>query len=52
MLDLVPKIEPRMIAATDRKVAKQIGMANLFLRYQERLLNMMKSLIKNTGRKR
>ncbi len=38
MLDLVPKTEPRMIAPINRTVNKQIGMANLFLRYQWRLL--------------
>jgi hypothetical protein len=52
MLDLVPKTDPRIIAAIDRIVIPQIGMANLFLRYHGRLLNAMKSLIKNTVRKR
>jgi hypothetical protein len=34
VLDLVPKTEPRMIAAMNRVANKQIGMVNLFLRYQ------------------
>jgi len=50
MLDLVPKIDPRIIAAIERIIAKQIGMANFFLRYHGSLLNAMKSVIKNTVR--
>jgi hypothetical protein len=46
MLVLVPKTEPRMIAATSKILNKQIGMANLFLRYQGRLVNVMKNLHK------
>ncbi len=34
VLDLVPKTEPRMIAAMNRVANKQIGMVNLFLLYQ------------------
>jgi hypothetical protein len=52
LLKLVPKTEPRMIAPMKRVVNKQIGMMNLFLRYQRRLVNIMKSLIKNTVKKR
>jgi hypothetical protein len=51
MLVLVPKIEPRTIAPMNRVVNKPIGMANVFLRYQIRLVNEMKSFIKNTVRK-
>jgi hypothetical protein len=51
-LDLVPKIEPIMITAITRVVNKQIGMMNLFVRYQGRLVNVMKNVIKNTIRKR
>jgi hypothetical protein len=51
ILVLVPKTEPRMTAAMTRIVDKQIGMVNLFLRYQERLGNGMKVFIKNTIRK-
>jgi hypothetical protein len=46
MLVLVPKTEPRMIAAISKILNKQIGMANLFLRYQGRLVNVMKILHK------
>jgi hypothetical protein len=52
ILVLVPKTEPRMTAAMIRIVDKQIGMVNLFLRYQERLGNVMNVSIKNTIRKR
>ncbi len=52
LLDLVPKTEPRMIAPMKRVVNKQIGMMNLFLRYQGRLVNIMKSLIKSTAKER
>jgi hypothetical protein len=34
ILVLVPKTEPRMIAPMNRIVNAQIGMANLFFRYQ------------------
>jgi hypothetical protein len=51
MLVLVPKTEPRMTAAMTRIVDKQIGMMNLFLRYQGRLEDVMKVSIKNTIRK-
>jgi hypothetical protein len=52
ILVFVPKIEPRMTAAMTRIVDKQIGMVNLFLRYQGRLGNVMNVSIKNTIRKR
>jgi hypothetical protein len=52
MLVLVPKTELRMIAAMIRIVEKQIGIVNLFLRYQGRLGNVMNVSIKNTIRKR
>ena len=39
--NLVPKTEPTMLATMSRVVNKQIGMINLFLRYQERLLSVM-----------
>jgi hypothetical protein len=51
VLDLVPKMEPTMTAAIIRIVNKQSGMANLFLRYQGRLINVMNNFIKNTVRK-
>ncbi len=51
VLDLVPKTEPRMIAAMSRAVNKQIGIVNLFLRYQSRLVNVTKIVTKNTVRK-
>ena len=44
---LVAKTEPRMIAPMISVVRKQVGMANLFLRCQGRLLSVMK----NTFRK-
>jgi hypothetical protein len=52
LLVLVPKTEPRMTAAKTRIVDKQIGMMNLFLRYQGRLGNVTKVSIKITIRKR
>jgi hypothetical protein len=47
----VPKTEPRMIATIDRIVNKQIGIANLFLRYHPPLINVMESFINNTVRR-
>jgi hypothetical protein len=51
-LDLVPKIEPIMITAITRIVNKQIGMMNLFVRYQGRLVNIIKSAIKNYNKEK
>jgi hypothetical protein len=48
--DLVPKTEPRMIAAMTAAINEPIGMMNLFLRYQGRLENVMKSPVKNALR--
>jgi len=41
-----------MIAAIDRIVNKQIGMMNLFMQYQGRLVNIMKSAIKKYNKKK
>jgi len=51
VLDLVPKTEPIMIAPMNRAVNKQIGMINLFLKYQC-LVNVTKITIKYTVRTR
>jgi hypothetical protein len=51
-LVLVPNTGPRMIAAMARIINMQIGMVNLFLRYQGRLENVMKVSLQNTTRKR
>jgi hypothetical protein len=51
ILDLVPKTEPRMVARMNIVDNTQIGMINLFLRYQG-LVNVTKITIKYTVRTR
>ncbi len=50
LFNLVPKTEPRMIAPTTRIANKQVGMTNLFFRYQGLIVNTINSSIKNTFR--
>ena len=51
LANLLPKTESIIVPMMSRVASKHIGMANLFLRYQERLINITESVMKTTVKK-
>jgi hypothetical protein len=48
---IIPKIAPRTIAPINKIINMHNGMANLFLRYQWRLIKVMKIFMNNSVKK-